>query len=66
VPLAALEAQGLLSVEGDRALAERFVTLFPLPPKVQQEVPAPPDRPKEGRSRAPASKGRRGPRRTRR
>ena len=34
VPLAALEAEGALAVEGDRALAERFVTLFPLPPKV--------------------------------
>lgn len=33
VPLAALEADGLLALEGDRALAERFVTLFPLPPK---------------------------------
>ncbi|MEA3012698.1 MAG: hypothetical protein QOD42_1243 [Sphingomonadales bacterium] len=33
VPLAALEAEGLLRIEGDRALAERFVTLFPLPPK---------------------------------
>jgi len=33
VPLAALEADGLLAIEGDRALAERFVTLFPLPPK---------------------------------
>ncbi len=32
-PLAALEAAGVLRVEGDRALAERFVTLFPLPPK---------------------------------
>ncbi|MBX6426131.1 MAG: transcriptional regulator [Variibacter sp.] len=32
--LDALAAKGLLSVEGDRALAERFVTLFPLPPKV--------------------------------
>ncbi|HYE26794.1 MAG TPA: winged helix-turn-helix transcriptional regulator [Allosphingosinicella sp.] len=32
--LAALEAAGALRVEGDRALAERFVTLFPLPPKV--------------------------------
>ena len=29
-----LEAAGALRVEGDRALAERFVTLFPLPPKV--------------------------------
>lgn len=35
-PLAALEAQGLLSLEGDRTLAERFVTLFPLPPKVER------------------------------
>lgn len=32
-PLAELEAAGILSVAGDRALAERFVTLFPLPPK---------------------------------
>ena len=35
-PLAALEAEGALRIEGDRALAERFVTLFPLPPKVQK------------------------------
>jgi DNA-binding HxlR family transcriptional regulator len=34
VPLAALESEGALKLEGDRALAERFVTLFPLPPKV--------------------------------
>ena len=33
VPLAALEFDGALALEGDRALAERFVTLFPLPPK---------------------------------
>src|SRR5438034_164906 len=33
VPIAALEAEGALQVEGDRALAARFVTLFPLPPK---------------------------------
>ena len=33
-PLAMLAEAGALSVEGDRALAERFVTLFPLPPKV--------------------------------
>ena len=33
-PLAALVAKEALSIEGDRALAERFVTLFPLPPKV--------------------------------
>lgn len=32
-PLAALEAEGLLRIEGDRALAARFITLFPLPPK---------------------------------
>ena len=38
VPLEQLEADGVLRVEGDRALAERFVTLFPLPPKV--EAPA--------------------------
>src|SRR3954471_4113275 len=30
-----LEAAGALRVEGDRALAERFVTLFPLPPKIE-------------------------------
>jgi DNA-binding HxlR family transcriptional regulator len=38
VPLDALVAQGALTVEGDRALAERFVTLFPLPPKVGAEA----------------------------
>ena len=32
-PIDALIAAGLLTVEGDRALADRFVTLFPLPPK---------------------------------
>jgi DNA-binding HxlR family transcriptional regulator len=32
-PLAVLETSGRLRIEGDRALAERFVTLFPLPPK---------------------------------
>jgi DNA-binding HxlR family transcriptional regulator len=32
--LDALAAAGLLALEGDRALAERFLTLFPLPPKV--------------------------------
>ena len=31
--LAELETAGALRVEGDRALAERFTTLFPLPPK---------------------------------
>lgn len=35
-PLAALEAGGALRLEGDRDLAERFVTLFPLPAKVGQ------------------------------
>jgi DNA-binding HxlR family transcriptional regulator len=34
VPLEQLEAQGALHLAGDRALAERFVTLFILPPKV--------------------------------
>lgn len=36
--LEALEAAGLLKLEGDRALAARFLTLFPLPPKA--ELPA--------------------------
>ena len=35
-PLDALAEAGALSVEGDRALAERFVALFPLPPKVER------------------------------
>lgn len=34
VPLEALEADGALRIEGDRVLAARFVTLFPLPSKV--------------------------------
>ncbi|HKR25241.1 MAG TPA: winged helix-turn-helix transcriptional regulator [Allosphingosinicella sp.] len=33
VPLEALEVEGALRVEGDRALAGRFTTLFPLPAK---------------------------------
>lgn len=33
VPIEALEAEGALRIEGDRALAARFVTLFPLPAK---------------------------------
>ncbi|MEP6786233.1 MAG: helix-turn-helix domain-containing protein [Sphingomonadales bacterium] len=33
-PIADQEAAGVLQVEGDRVLAERFVTLFPLPPKI--------------------------------
>jgi DNA-binding HxlR family transcriptional regulator len=36
VPLGALAAAGAIVLEGDMALAERFVTLFPLPPKVEQ------------------------------
>ena len=36
VPLAALEKKGSLTVAGDRTLAERFVTFFPLPPKVEK------------------------------
>jgi DNA-binding HxlR family transcriptional regulator len=35
VPIEALEAEGALELVGDRALAARFVTLFPLPPKVE-------------------------------
>ena len=35
-PIAALEAAGALRLEGDRALARRFLTLFPLPPKAEQ------------------------------
>jgi DNA-binding HxlR family transcriptional regulator len=37
VPLAEGERLGLVAIEGDRALAERFVTLFPLPPKWTEE-----------------------------
>ncbi len=33
-PIADAEAAGVLRIGGDRALAERFVTLFRLPPKV--------------------------------
>jgi DNA-binding HxlR family transcriptional regulator len=35
VPLEALEAEGALRVEGDRMLAAKFVTLFPLPEKAR-------------------------------
>jgi DNA-binding HxlR family transcriptional regulator len=38
VPLDALEGEGALSVEGDRALAGRFATLFPLPAKAPAAV----------------------------
>jgi DNA-binding HxlR family transcriptional regulator len=34
-PFEALEAAGMLKVEGDREVAARFTTLFPLPPKVE-------------------------------
>jgi len=34
-PIEALEGAGVLICEGDRALARRFVTLFPLPPKAE-------------------------------
>lgn len=33
VPIEAMEAEGALTVEGDRKLAARFASLFPLPPK---------------------------------
>ena len=33
-PLDRLVAEGALTVEGDRRLAKRFLTLFPLPPKI--------------------------------
>jgi hypothetical protein len=33
VPLEALEAEKALAIKGDRALAERFTRLFPLPQK---------------------------------
>ncbi len=36
-PLDGLAEAGALTLEGDRALAERFTTLFPLPPKVDAE-----------------------------
>lgn len=34
VKLAALEADGALEVDGYRTIANRFITLFPLPPKI--------------------------------
>jgi DNA-binding HxlR family transcriptional regulator len=37
-PLEALEAAGALHLEGDRALAQRFVGLFPLPPKAARQA----------------------------
>ena len=35
-PMEALEGEGALRVEGDRALAQQFIGLFPLPPKALQ------------------------------
>ena len=40
-PLDALAASGALSIEGDRKLAEKFVTLFPLPPKIETAAGTP-------------------------
>jgi DNA-binding HxlR family transcriptional regulator len=40
VPLARLEAEGLLSIEGNRGAAERFTRLFAMPPKF--DVPGAP------------------------
>lgn len=40
LPLTEAEAAGLVSVSGDRDIAERFVTLFPLPPKVGAQTRA--------------------------
>jgi DNA-binding HxlR family transcriptional regulator len=37
-PLEMLEQAGVLRVEGDRALARRFMSLFPLPSKVSKPV----------------------------
>ena len=34
----ALEEAGALQIEGDRALAEQFITLFPLPEKAPPRV----------------------------
>jgi hypothetical protein len=34
--LEVLEEAGALQVEGDRALARRFIGLFPLPPKASK------------------------------
>jgi hypothetical protein len=36
-PIDGLETDGVLQIEGDRAVAEQFVSLFPLPPKVQRQ-----------------------------
>lgn len=39
VPLGRLEMDGALKVEGDRALAKRFTSFFPLPPKADPACP---------------------------
>jgi len=44
-----LAEAGALSTEGDRALAERFLGLFPLPPKVEQPARAAPSFSPSGR-----------------
>jgi DNA-binding HxlR family transcriptional regulator len=36
--IAALEVEGVLHIEGKRHVAEQFVSLFPLPPKVQRSA----------------------------
>ncbi len=36
-PLEALESAGVLALEGDRGMAERFPTLFPLPEKLAKQ-----------------------------
>jgi DNA-binding HxlR family transcriptional regulator len=40
VPLDELETSGAVRFIGDRAVAERFATLFPLPPKAETPAPA--------------------------
>jgi DNA-binding HxlR family transcriptional regulator len=40
VPFDSLEAEGALKLEGDRSLAGRFVTLFPLPAKAERPHPS--------------------------
>ncbi|WP_114947015.1 winged helix-turn-helix transcriptional regulator [Microvirga calopogonii] len=37
-PLEMLEQAGALTIEGDRSLAQRFVSLFPLPPKASKRA----------------------------
>ena len=37
-PIADAEGAGAMTIEGDRALAERFVRLFVLPPKIERSV----------------------------